>query len=43
MVEQTKDTSGVDLVAGLVIDALRKQITSHCDLADKVIDQTAAG
>ena len=40
VVEQTKDTSGVDLVAGLVIDALRKEITTYCDLADKVIDQT---
>ena len=40
VVEQTKDTSGVDLVAGLVIDALRKEITFYCDLADKVIDQT---
>lgn len=40
VIEQTKDPSGVDLVAGLVIDALRKQIASYCDLADKVIDQT---
>src|ERR1019366_5484158 len=28
VVEQTKDTSGVDLDAGLVIDALRKEITT---------------
>jgi IS5 family transposase len=40
VVEQTKDTSGVDMVAGLVIDALRKEITTYCDLADKVMDQT---
>ncbi len=40
VVEQTKDTRGLDVVAGLLIDALRKQITAYGDLADKVIDQT---
>ena len=40
VVEQTKGISGVDVVAGLVIDQLRQQITSFCDLADRVIDQT---
>jgi len=40
VVEQTKGISGVDVVAGLVIDQLRQQITAYCDLADRVIDQT---
>src|ERR1039457_6012174 len=31
---------GIELVAGLVIDQLRREITSYCDLADRVIDQT---
>jgi IS5 family transposase len=40
VVEQTKSIGGIELVAGLVIDQLRRQITSYCDLADRVIDQT---
>ncbi len=40
VLEQTKEISGIDVVAGLVIDQLRQQITSYCDLADRVIDQT---
>ncbi len=40
VVEQTKGTGGIDVMAGLVIDQLRRQITSSCDLADRVIDQT---
>jgi transposase, IS5 family len=40
VVEQTKATGGIDVVAKLVIDQLRQQITSYCDLADRVIDQT---
>jgi transposase, IS5 family len=40
VVEQTKSIDGVDVVAGLVIDQLRKEITTYCDLADRVIDQT---
>jgi transposase, IS5 family len=40
VVEQAKQIDGVDVVAGLVIDQLRKQIISFCDLAGKVIDQT---
>ena len=37
VVEQTKSIGGIELVAGLVIDALRKEITTYCDLADKEI------
>jgi transposase, IS5 family len=40
VVEQTKATDGIDVVAILVIDQLRQEITSYCDLADRVIDQT---
>lgn len=40
VVEQTKAIGGIDVVANLVIDQLRQQITSYCDLADRVIDQT---
>ena len=40
VVEQTEGMGGIDVVAGLVIDQLRQQITSYCDLADRVIDQT---
>jgi IS5 family transposase len=40
VVEQSEGGSGIDVVAGLVIDQLRQQITSYCDLADRVIDQT---
>ena len=40
VVEQTEAIGGIDVVAGLVIDQLRQQITSYCDLADRVIDQT---
>ena len=40
VVEQTKGIGGIDVVAGLVIDQLRQQITSHCELAERVIDQT---
>jgi IS5 family transposase len=40
VVEQTKSMKGIDVVAGLVIDQLRQEITSYCDLADRVIDQT---
>ena len=40
VVEQTKSMEKTDVVAGLVIDQLRQQITSYCDLADRVIDQT---
>jgi IS5 family transposase len=40
VVEQTKAIRGIDLVANLVIDQLRQQIISYCDLADRVIDQT---
>jgi IS5 family transposase len=40
VVEQSQDIGGTDVVAGLVIDQLRKQITSFCGLADRVIDQT---
>jgi transposase, IS5 family len=40
VVEPTKGIDGIDVVAGLVIDQLRQQITSYCELADRVIDQT---
>jgi IS5 family transposase len=40
VVEQTKGIQGIDVVAGLVIDQLRQQITSYCDLGGRVIDQT---
>ena len=40
VVEQTENISGIDVIARLVIDQLRQQITSYCDLADRVIDQT---
>jgi transposase, IS5 family len=40
VVEQTKSTEGVDMLTGLAIDQLRREITSYCDLADRIIDQT---
>ena len=40
VVEQTKAIDGNDVVTGLMIDQLRQQITSYCDLANRVIDQT---
>jgi IS5 family transposase len=40
VVEQTQGFVGIDVVAGLVIEQLRQQITSFCGLADRVIDQT---
>jgi IS5 family transposase len=40
VVEPTKGIEGIDVVAGLVIDQLRQQITSYCDLGGRVIDQT---
>jgi len=39
-IDQAQEKGGIDLVAGLVIDQLRKQIASYCDLAGRVIDQT---
>ncbi len=40
VVEQTKSMEGIDVIAGLVIDQLRQEITSYCDLGGRVIDQT---
>jgi IS5 family transposase len=40
VVEQTESIDGIDVVTGLVIAQLRQQITTYCDLADRVIDQT---
>jgi transposase, IS5 family len=40
VVQPTESTDGIDVAAGLVIAQLRQQITSYCDLADRVIDQT---
>ena len=37
---QSQGIGGSDVVAGLVIEQLRKQIASYCDLAGRVIDQT---
>jgi transposase, IS5 family len=37
--EQTKTSGGTDVVAKRMIDQLRQQITTYCDLADRVIDQ----
>src|SRR5260370_13223205 len=39
-VEPIQGIEGIDVVAGVVIDQLRKEITSYCDLADRVMDQT---
>jgi len=39
VVAAAQEISGLDLVAGLAIDALRKQITTFCELGDRVIDQ----
>ena len=36
VVETAKGPNGIDVVAGLVIDQLRKQITAYCDLGDRV-------
>jgi IS5 family transposase len=33
-------SAGADLIASLVIDSLRNQITGYCKLADRVIDQS---
>ena len=40
VVEKAKAAGGSDVVAGVVIDQLRTQIASFCDLGDRVIDQT---
>lgn len=40
VVETTKEIDGIDVVDGLVIDQLRKQITSYCELGEKVLQQT---
>lgn len=40
VVEQTKAIGRIDVLGGLMIDQLRRQITSYGDLADRVIDQT---
>lgn len=39
VVAAAKDISELDLVAGVTIDALRKQITAFCELGGRVIDQ----
>ena len=39
VVAEAQDISGLDLVAGLAIDALRQQITAFCELGARVIDQ----
>ena len=39
-IDQAQEIGGIDVVAGLVIDQLCKQIVSYCGLADRVIDQT---
>jgi len=40
VVEKAQGIDGMDVVAGLVVDQLQKQITSYCDLGGRVIDQT---
>lgn len=40
VVETTKEIDGMEVMDGLVIDQLRKQITSYCELGEKVIQQT---
>ena len=40
VVQQTESTDGIDVIAGVAIAQLRQQITSYCDLADRVIEQT---
>src|SRR5439155_7656933 len=40
VLEKAKATKAIDVVAGVVIDQLQKQITSYCDLGERVIDQT---
>jgi transposase, IS5 family len=39
-IDQAQEMGSVDVVAGLVINQLRQQIASYCDLAGRVIDQT---
>jgi IS5 family transposase len=40
VVEKTKEISGIDVLDGLVIEQLRRQIASYCELGEKVIQQT---
>jgi IS5 family transposase len=40
VVQQSKGIEVIDVIAGVVIDQLRKEITTYCDLGDRVIDQT---
>jgi len=40
IVTKTSKIKGVDVTGGLVIDQLRRQITTYCELGDRVIDQT---
>lgn len=40
VVEKAKGVEGIDVLAGLVIDQLQKQIITFCDLGDRVIGQT---
>ena len=39
VLQQTRKAHGKDLVTGLTIDELRKEIDHHCGLGDRVIDQ----
>jgi transposase, IS5 family len=34
------EVEGIDVLSGVMIDQLRRQITAYCELGDKVIDQT---
>ncbi len=43
VIEKAKEVTGIDVAAGVAIDQLRTEIASYCDLADRVIDQTAGG
>lgn len=37
--DETKDVRGLDLMTGLIVDALRAELAHFCQLGDRVIDQ----
>jgi IS5 family transposase len=39
VLDQTRNVRGVDLMVGIAIGALRREIAHYCDLGDRVIDQ----
>jgi IS5 family transposase len=40
VVTRTARVRGLDLIAGATVDAIRQEITRHCDLATRVVRQT---